>query len=172
MDRHGSFSPGTNCDYVALHRPGPPLFLEVNDRMPRTFGANQVHVSEVAGYVEVDRPLVEVLPDAHLESTTDRRPHGQRIIPDGATIQAGIGSIPNAPPWSAGHRDLGVHTELLSDGLVDLIEPGVVTGTRKRGSPRGRSSRPSSPRHAAALRLPGRELRGGVPPGGLCERPG
>jgi acyl-CoA hydrolase len=136
MDRHGYFSLGTSCDYVAPFIGRVPFFLEVNDQMPRTFGRNQVHRSQVDGWVEVDRPLIEIA--ASQPSETDQRiaAHVAGRIPDGATIQAGIGSIPNA--LLAGlrdHRDLGVHTELLSDAVIDLIERGVVTGTRKRLAP-------------------------------------
>ncbi|HEY8547539.1 MAG TPA: acetyl-CoA hydrolase/transferase C-terminal domain-containing protein [Acidimicrobiales bacterium] len=136
MDRHGYFSLGTNCDYVASFIGRVPFFLEANARMPRTFGRNQVHVSQVAGWTEVDRPLVEVTP--HTPTDVDRRIAAQVVerIPDGATIQAGIGGVPNALlAGLAGHRDLGVHTELLSDGLIDLVEKGVVTGTRKNVAP-------------------------------------
>ena len=62
MDRHGYFSLGVSCDYVGPFIGKLPFFLEVNEQMPRTFGRNQVHVSQVAGWVEVDRPLVEVAP--------------------------------------------------------------------------------------------------------------
>jgi acyl-CoA hydrolase len=139
MDSHGYFSLGTSCDYVAPFIGRVPFFLEVNEQMPRTFGGNQVHASQVVGWTTVDRPLVEVTPAA--PSPVDERiaAHVAPLIPDGATIQAGIGAIPNA--LLAGlrdHRDLGVHTELLSDALVDLIQLGVVTGTRKALNP-GRS---------------------------------
>lgn len=132
MDRHGYFSLGTNCDYVAPFIGKVPFFLEVNAQMPRTFGRNQVHVSQVTGWVEVDRPLVEV--KRAQPSAVDMRiaEHVAGRVPDGATIQAGIGSIPNALLAGLGeHRHLGVHTELLSDELMDLVESGVVTGTRK-----------------------------------------
>ena len=136
MDRHGYFSLGTNCDYVAPFIGNAPFFLEVNARMPRTFGRNQIHVSQVAGWTEVDRPLVEVPPSRPSEIDARIAAHVAERIPNGATIQAGIGSIPNALLGSlAEHRDLGVHTELLSDALVHLIESGVVTGTRKRLDP-------------------------------------
>jgi acyl-CoA hydrolase len=136
MDRHGYFSLGTNCDYVAPFIGKVPFFLEFNAAMPRTFGRNQIHVSQVAGWTEVERMLVEVPPPE--PSEVDRRIAAQVVerIPDGATLQAGIGSIPNA--LLAGlrqHRDLGIHTELLSDGLIHLVETGVVTGTRKRVAP-------------------------------------
>ncbi len=136
MDRHGYFSLGTNCDYVAPFIGTVPFFLEVNACMPRTFGRNQLHVSQVEGWTEVDRPLVEISrPEA---SDVDARiaAHVAERIPNGATIQAGIGSIPNALLAALhGHRDLGVHTELLSDALMHLIDTGVVTGTRKTLNP-------------------------------------
>ena len=137
MDRHGYFSLGTNCDYVAPFIGQVPFFLEVNHRMPRTFGRNQIHRSQVAGCVEVDRPLVEVRRAGTVGGRSSRiAAHVAERIPDGATIQAGIGSIPSALlDGLRGHRDLGVHTELLSDGLIDLVERGVVTGTRKRLEP-------------------------------------
>jgi len=132
MDRHGYFSLGTNCDYVAPFVGTVPFFLEVNEQMPRTFGRNQVHVSQIAGWTVADRPLVEVPSPAPTDVDERIAEHVAERIPDGATLQAGIGSIPSA--LLAGlrdHRDLGVHTELLSDALIDLVEDGVVTGTRK-----------------------------------------
>jgi acyl-CoA hydrolase len=136
MDRHGYFSLGTNCDYVAPFIGSVPFFLEVNHRMPRTSGRNQLHVSQVAGYTEVNRPLIEV-PNAE-PSEIDRRIAAQvaERVPDRATLQVGIGSIPNALlEGLRGHRELGIHTELLSDGVIDLVERGVVTGTRKKLEP-------------------------------------
>lgn len=136
MDRHGYFSLGTNCDYVAPFIGQVPFFLEVNSQMPRTFGRNSIHRSQVVGWTEVDRPLVEVGPVA--PDAVDARIAAQvaERIPDGATIQAGIGSIPNALlDGLRDHHDLGVHTELLSDALIDLVESGVVTGTKKRLAP-------------------------------------
>jgi acyl-CoA hydrolase len=136
MDRHGYFSLGTNCDYVAPFIGSVPFFLEVNERMPRTFGRNQLHASQVAGWTEVDRPLVEIARSEPSPIDKQIAAHVAERIPDGATIQAGIGSIPHALLAELhGHRDLGVHTELLSDGLMDLVDRGVVTGTRKRLNP-------------------------------------
>ena len=133
MDRHGYFSLGTNCDYAAPFVGKAPFFLEVNARMPRSFGRNQVHVSQIVGWTEVDRPLVEhaARPAGDVERTIAG--HVAERVPDGATLQAGIGAIPNALlERLRDHRDLGIHTELISDGLIDLVERGVVTGTRKR----------------------------------------
>lgn len=135
-DRHGFFSLGTNADYVAPFVGRWPIFLEANEAMPRTFGRNSVHVSQVAGWSRCNRPLVEVHPPQPDE--TDRRIAAlvAERIPDRATIQCGIGSIPNAVLADLGsHRDLGVHTELITDGMVDLIERGVVTGVHKRRRP-------------------------------------
>ena len=136
MDRHGYFSLGTNCDYVSPLIGRAPFFLEVNARMPRTFGRNQIHVSQVVGWTEVDRPLVEA--EAPQPDDADRAIAAliAERVPNGATIQAGIGSIPNALLTNLhGHEHLGIHTELLSDGLIDLVERGVVTGTRKEVAP-------------------------------------
>jgi acyl-CoA hydrolase len=132
IDRHGYFSLGVSADYVASFIGRARFFLEANAQMPRTFGRNQLHVSQVAGWCEVDRPLVVVEPVP--SDDLDRRiaTHVAERIPDGATIQIGIGATPNAILGAlAGHRHLGVHTELISDGVVELVEAGVVTGVRK-----------------------------------------
>ena len=132
-DRHGYFSLGLNADYVASFIGRARFFLEANARMPRTFGRNQLHVSQILGWVDVDRPLVELTPPE--PTAVDDRIAGfvAERIPNGATIQTGIGSIPNAILAALGdHRDLGVHTELLSDGVMDLVEAGVVTGVAKQ----------------------------------------
>jgi acyl-CoA hydrolase len=131
-DRHGYFSLGVSADYTSSFIGRARFFLEVTEHMPRTFGRNQLHVSQVEGWCRSDRPLIEVPPREPGE--TDRRiaEFVAERIPNGATIQTGIGAIPNAIMAALmDHRDLGIHTELLSDGVVDLIEAGVVTGVRK-----------------------------------------
>jgi acyl-CoA hydrolase len=100
--------------------------------MPRTFGRNTIHVSQLVGWVEADYPLVEVPPAQ--PGDVDRAIAGfvAERIPNGVTFQTGIGSIPNAIMAAlVDHRNLGVHTELLSDGIVDLVERGVVNGVNK-----------------------------------------
>jgi acyl-CoA hydrolase len=131
-DRHGYLSLGTNAEYVAALIGRVPFFVEVNARMPRTRGRNQIHTSQVLGWTEVDRPLVAVPPvDPDARDRAIAAAIVERI-PDGATVQAGIGGIPNAILGAlGGHRDLGIHTELLSDGIMALVERGVVTGARK-----------------------------------------
>jgi acyl-CoA hydrolase len=135
-DEHGFFSLGTNADYVAPFIGVLPFFLEVNHQMPRTFGRNLVHHSQVRGWVEVDRPLVEV---AQREPTdVDRRiaEHVADRVRDGDTIQAGIGAIPDTVlSMLADRRHLGLHTELVSDGVLDLVESGALTGARKTINP-------------------------------------
>ena len=141
-DRHGYFSLGCHAEYPAAMTGEAPFFLEVNRQMPRTFGENQVHVSQLAGFCEADYPLAELPPRPSRE--TDRKIAAlvAERIPDGATLQAGIGAIPNEVLGLLGdHKGLGVHTELLSDGFVDLVERGVVTGANKRTTGT-RSSRP------------------------------
>ncbi|MGH2940425.1 MAG: acetyl-CoA hydrolase/transferase family protein [Solirubrobacterales bacterium] len=132
-DAHGWFSLGLNSEYSAAMIGELPFFIEVNARMPRTFGENQIHVSQILGWCEADYPLVEMPP-------REGRPEDRKIaelvaerIPDGATIQAGIGAIPDHVLGLLGdHRELGIHTELFGPGFVDLIEAGVMTGSRKR----------------------------------------
>jgi acyl-CoA hydrolase len=133
LDRHGYFSLGVNADYAASFIGRARFFLEANAQQPRTFGRNQIHVSQVLGWVEVDRPLVEVPPPPRTDIDERIAALVAERIPDRATIQTGIGSIPNAILSAlAGHRDLGVHTELISDGLMELVDRGVVNGVAKQ----------------------------------------
>jgi acyl-CoA hydrolase len=132
-DAHGWFSLGTNSEYSAAMIGELPFFLEVNARMPRTYGENQVHVSQILGWCEADYPLVELPGREPRDADREIAALVAERIPDGATIQAGIGAIPDLVLGLLGdHRELGIHTELLGTGFIDLIEAGVVTGSRKR----------------------------------------
>ena len=135
-DRHGYVSLGTNADYAAAFIGKLPFYAEANPQMPRTFGRNQLHLSQLSGWSVRDHPLLEVAPKEPAE--IDRR-IGRLVadrIPDAATVQVGIGAIPNAVlDQLCDHRDLGIHTELLSDGVVNLVEAGVVTGIHKHRRP-------------------------------------
>ena len=133
MDRAGYFSFGTANDFTSTAaRHCGKLVVEVNRHMPRVYGDSLLHVSEVSGIIENDRPLIEV-------SYADPRPEAEKIgeiiaemVPDGATLQLGVGAIPNAVTGALGnHKDLGIHTEIFVPGMVDLIKRGVVTGKRK-----------------------------------------
>src|SRR5215217_2815076 len=132
-DRHGYFSLGTHADYAAALVGKVPFFVEVNHRMPRTYGENQEHISQVVGWCEADYSLSELPARPPREADREIAEYVAERIPDGATLQAGIGSIPDEVlGLLRDHKDLGVNSELLSDGFVNLIETGVVTGTRKR----------------------------------------
>ena len=133
MDRHGYFSLGTNADYGAsVIRKAGKVILEVNRNMPRTFGECLVHISEVDAIVEHDALLMESSPSP--VSGTDRQ-IARRVaeyIDDGDTLQMGIGGVPNAVlGMLANHKDLGLHSELFSPAMVDLIDAGVINGRRK-----------------------------------------
>src|ERR687893_1666909 len=135
-DRHGYFSLGTHADYVAALIGDVPFFVEVNHRMPRTYGENQVHLSQIVGWCEADYPLTELPARPVRDADRNIAKHVAARIPDGATLQAGIGAIPDAVlGLLTDHKHLGVNTEMLSDGFIDLIENGAITGTRKRTHP-------------------------------------
>ncbi len=131
-DRHGYFSLGVSADYTSSFIGRGRFFLEATEAMPRTFGRNQLHVSQVVGWCRSDRPLVMVPPREPNDLDRIIAGHVVERIPNGATLQTGIGAIPNAIMAAlTDHRDLGIHTELLSDGVVDLVEAGVVNGVAK-----------------------------------------
>jgi itaconate CoA-transferase len=138
MDRAGFFSFGTVNDYITTAaRHCQRLIVEVNRHMPRVFGDSLLHVSEVDAVVEYDAPLVELIPAAPKPEAETIGKHIAAMVPDGATIQLGLGGIPNAVClYLEGHKDLGIHTELLVPGMVHLIKQGVITGRRKNRHPR------------------------------------
>lgn len=132
-DAHGFVSLGTtvDCTLTAV-RYARTVIAEVNDRMPRTHGDTFLHVSHLSAVVETSRPLLEL----RTEPVTDLHLRVARnvasLIPDGATLQTGIGGIPEAVLTCLGDKhDLGVHTEMCSDGIIDLIEAGIINGERK-----------------------------------------
>lgn len=137
-DEHGYFSLGVSADYTASMIGLVPFVVEVNPSMPMTSGANRLHRSEVLGWCEADTPLVEVAPPTISDDDVKIAEFVADRVSDRSTIQLGIGSIPTAVAgFLKDHRDLGVHTELLSDPVVDLVEAGAVTGLYKK-SHRGR----------------------------------
>jgi itaconate CoA-transferase len=140
MDRHGWFTFGTSNDYgSSVARSARRLVVEVNPNMPRVFGESLLHISEVDAIVENAAPLIEIAarPPTAEEEVIARTVAG--MIDDGACLQMGIGALPNAVCANLeGHKDLGIHTELLTPGLARLIERGAVTNRRKKTFP-GRS---------------------------------
>ncbi|MFA6208970.1 MAG: acetyl-CoA hydrolase/transferase C-terminal domain-containing protein [Candidatus Obscuribacterales bacterium] len=132
-DAHGYCSYGVSVDCtIAARRKARIVIAEVNKQMPRTLGRAFVHIDKFDYVVECDRALPELLA-AHpteVEQTIGR--NVASLIEDGATLQLGIGSIPNAILLQLGDkRNLGIHSEMLSDGVIDLIEKGVVTNDAK-----------------------------------------
>jgi itaconate CoA-transferase len=134
MDRHGYFSFGTGNDYsTKVARAAKRLIVEVNKNMPRVNGTGaELHISEVDAIVENHVPLLE-LPmrsPAPADEVIGRTIAG--LVPDGACLQMGVGALPNLICAALKDRnDLGVHTEALNPGLVDLITAGVVTNRYK-----------------------------------------
>jgi itaconate CoA-transferase len=133
MDKSGYFSLGTCNDYAsAVIRSCKNCIVEVNSNMPRVFGDSLVHVSEVDKIVENHVPLMEAADHPAQPEDDIIGKSVSELIPDGATIQLGIGGIPNAVcRYLVDHKDLGIHSELLSSGMANLIERGVINGRRK-----------------------------------------
>jgi len=134
MDRHGymSFGTGNDCS-TKVARSAKRLIVEVNENMPRVFGDGaQLHISEVDAIVENHVPLLELPSRA---PTPEDEVIGRIIagmVPDGACLQMGVGALPNLVCTALRDRnDLGIHTEALCPGLIDLIQAGVVTNQRK-----------------------------------------
>jgi 4-hydroxybutyrate CoA-transferase len=138
MDAHGFFNFGAFGGWVQDFLPrARRVVLEVNPRQPRVFGDNYIHIDRVAGLVEADDPLIE-LPQAGAQPTEIERriaEHVAGLIEDGATLQVGAGSLPEAVVTllrTGGAKDLGVHTEAYFDWVHRLHEAGVITNARKR----------------------------------------
>jgi acetyl-CoA hydrolase len=132
-DEHGFCTYGVE---VGLTKPAAEsaaaVVAEVNDRMPRSLGDSFIHVSRLTRIVPVSYPIVEVPMGTPGELQKRIARHIAELIPDGATMQMGIGEIPDAVLlYLSDKRDLGVHTELFSDGVIDLIDSGVLTNAAK-----------------------------------------
>src|SRR5438105_1273536 len=137
-DSHGycSFCIGVDTTLTAA-KCARYVVAQVNDYMPRTYGDSFIHVSDIDAVVESSRPLCElkkpVVTDMHVAIA--RNVAG--LIEDGAVLQTGIGGIADAVlPFLMDRKDLAVHSELVSDGVIPLIESGVLTGARKNFKPR------------------------------------
>ncbi len=137
MDQHGYFSLGITGAYTQrVMRKVRQIILEVNDYIPRTFGDTLIHISEVAAITECHNAL-EVSP-SRPASDIDQKIGSHIIghIDDRACVQFGIGGVPNAiASMLKNHKDLGVHSELLADGIVDLVDCGAVSNRYKKLNP-------------------------------------
>ena len=134
MDSHGYFSLANNGSYAeAMMDKAKRIFVEVNDQQPRCLCGTQIHVSQVDAIVEFNHEL-PVLPPVVIDETS--RTIGNLIaeqIPDGACIQLGIGAIPDATGMALkAKHDLGIHTEMFTDSMVELIERGAVNNSKKQ----------------------------------------
>ena len=137
-DSHGFCSFGIGVDTtLTAAKCARYVVAQINDQMPRTYGDSFIHVNDIDAVVESSRPLCEMkraeITDMHMAIA--RNVAG--LIEDGAVLQTGIGGIPDAVlSFLMDRKDLGVHSELVSDGVVPLIEAGVITGARKTFKPR------------------------------------
>jgi 4-hydroxybutyrate CoA-transferase len=132
-DEHGfcSFGVGVDCTKAACEV-ARQVVAEVNSEMPRTLGDSFIHVNKIDRIVETSRPLLELprhpITDLHREIAR----HVAGLVEDGSTLQMGIGGVPDAVLFFLSDRkDLGVHSEMFSDGVMELVEAGVITNERK-----------------------------------------
>jgi acyl-CoA hydrolase len=132
-DRHGFCSLGTSVDCArAAVNSALVVIAQINPRVPRTLGDSFIHLQQIHVAIEVDSPLLDQATGPISEVEGSIGTFVADLVDDGATLQLGIGGIPNAALAAmGGKRDLGVHTEMFSDGLLDLVEAGVVTGGAK-----------------------------------------
>ncbi len=132
-DEHGFCSLGTSVDtMLTAIRSAKTVIAQLNRAMPRTLGDSFVHVNQIDFGVYVDQPPYEFLPGEISEEEDRIGEYVADLVPDGATLQMGIGAIPTAAgKHMVDKHHLGVHTEMFTDPIVDLVEAGVVTGQRK-----------------------------------------
>lgn len=132
-DEHGYCSLGVSVDYTkAAAETARTVIAQVNPHMPRTLGDSFLHVTQIDHFVETDVPVIELPPPpiGEVEAAIGR--NCARLVRDGDTLQLGIGAIPDAVLKELGDKkDLGIHSEMFSDGVVDLIEAGVINNARK-----------------------------------------
>lgn len=136
-DKHGFCSLGVSVDIVvsAIEK-GKKVIAQINKNMPRTFGDGIVHLNSFDACVLIDEDIQEMKLVPPTESEQKIGKNIAEIIDDGSTLQMGIGGIPNAVlKYLTNHKDLGVHTEMFSEGIVDLVEKGIVNGARKKVNP-------------------------------------
>jgi acyl-CoA hydrolase len=136
-DKHGFCSLGVSVDIVlAAIEKGKKVIAQINKYMPRTFGDGIVHLKNFDACVMVDEEIQEMTFVAPTEAEKRIGKNIAEIIPDGSTLQMGIGGIPNAVlSYLINHKNLGVHTEMFSEGIVDLVNRGVVNGSKKKVNP-------------------------------------
>jgi len=132
-DEHGFCSFGVSVDIIKSAAESAKIVVaEVNPKMPRTLGDAFIHVSKLSYVVESDRPVLELPRPTFTDVHRRIGMHIAELIADGDTLQLGIGAIPDAVlSQLTDKRHLGIHTEMFSDGVMDLFEAGVITGEKK-----------------------------------------
>lgn len=132
-DAHGYCSLGISVDVVkAAVESAPAIIAEVNPNMPRTLGDAFLHVRRIQAFVESNLPLLELAPAPQTEVSDRIGRYIADLIEDGSTLQMGIGAIPDAVLAAlTNKRDLGIHTEMFSDGILPLVEAGIINGRHK-----------------------------------------
>ena len=137
-DKHGFCSLGTSVDVTrSAVKNAKVVIAQINKQMPRTHGDGIIHVDEMDAFLEVDEPLPEVNYEKHVDDA-DRAigKYCAELIEDGSTLQLGIGAIPDAVlSCLHHHKNLGVHTEMFSDGIIPLVEKGVINNKNKKNHP-------------------------------------
>ncbi len=136
-DKHGFCSIGVSIDasHAAVEK-AKIVIAQINRNMPRTHGDGLVHISKIHAFIEQD----DSIPEAHAKEISQTElaigKNVVELIEDGATLQMGIGAIPNAVlSCLDGHKDLGIHTEMFSDGILPLVEKGIINGMKKKKHP-------------------------------------
>ena len=133
-DERGYVSLGLSCDYGAQAvKSAKTVIAEVNPNMPRTFGETFVHVSEIDAFVPSWEPLPESAPPKISDADRQIGKYIADLVHDGDCLQLGIGAVPDAVcSFLMDKHDLGLHTEMISDGVLPLLEAGVINGQRKQ----------------------------------------
>ncbi|MBN2542164.1 acetyl-CoA hydrolase/transferase family protein [bacterium] len=136
-DEHGFMSLGVEClCSKAAVETAKIVVAQVNEKMPRTLGDSFIHISQVNHIVEVNRDLPQLLPKGFTECEQKIGEYIADLVEDGSTLQLGIGGIPNAALKAmAGKKNLGIHTEMVSDGIMEAINLGIVNGSKKNLHP-------------------------------------
>ena len=136
-DEHGYCSLGVSVDYTKpAAEAAKTVIAQVNDRMPRTMGESFIHVTEIDCFVEHSAPIIELGAPKIGDVERAIGENCASLISDGDTLQLGIGAIPDAVLlFLKDKKDLGIHSEMFSDGVVELVEAGVVTNKKKTFHP-------------------------------------
>lgn len=133
-DAHGYCSFGVSCDYTKPAAQCAKIVIaQVNNHMPRALGDNFIHIDDIDYIVEKSEPLIELQPPRITDIERKIGEYCSRLIEDGSTLQLGIGAIPDAVLSFLGNKkDLGIHSEMISDGVIELVENGNITNRMKK----------------------------------------